>query len=211
MKCGQIGQMSFLLLSVQDDATRFRSCQHFIGCNPEECLSEKISRLGHRRQRCPQSCRPASGPGDRPGDQLRGYRSMSAPETMGVLLEQAHELETDQLEETRERVRSALYEKLLSLDPKQVREMLAYHLRRCTTPSCPTCNRVRERAAQRKQQRQKSEKRMRLWRGVAKSIGPMLALRARAAQTTYAPGGQGYHAARHSFESAQSHQSEGDK
>ena len=136
---------------------------------------------------------------------------MSAPETMGVLLEQAHELETDQLEETRERVRSALYEKLLSLDPKQVREMLAYHLRRCTTPSCPTCNRVRERAAQRKQQRQKSEKRMRLWRGVAKSIGPMLALRARAAQTTYAPGGQGYHAARHSFESAQSHQSEGDK
>ena len=91
---------------------------------------------------------------------------------MGVLLEQAHELETDQLEETRERVRSALYEKLLSLDPKQVREMLAYHLRRCTTPSCPTCNRVRERAAQRKQQRKKSEKRMRLWRGVAKSIGP---------------------------------------
>lgn len=136
---------------------------------------------------------------------------MSAPETMGVLLEQAHELEMDQLEETRERVRSALYEKLLSLDPKQVREMLAYHLRRCTTPSCPTCNRVRERAAQRKEQRQKSEKRMRLWRGVTKSIGPMLALRARAAQTTYAPGGQGYHAARRSFESAQSHQSEGVK
>ena len=140
--------------------------------------------------------------------------------------EQAHELETDQLEtdqletdqleaeQTRERVREALYEKLLTLDPKQVREMLANHLRRCTAPSCPTCCRVRERAAQRKQQKHKSEKhvkRMRLWRGVAKSIGPMLALRAQAAQTTYAPGGQGYHLARYSFESAQAHQSEGDK
>ena len=135
--------------------------------------------------------------------------------------EQAHELETDQLEtdqletdqleaeQTRERVREALYEKLLTLDPKQVREMLANDLRRCTAPSCPTCCRVKERAALRcKQQRQKSEKRMRLWRGVAKSIGPMLALRARAAQTTFAPGGQGYHTARHSFESAQAHQSE---
>ena len=133
--------------------------------------------------------------------------SEQAHETM---FEQAHvsELETDQVEETRERVRAALYEKLLSLDPQQVREMLANHLRRCTAPSCPTCCRVRERAVHRKQQRQKSEKRMRLWRGVAKSIGPMLALRARAAQTTYAPGGQGYHAARHSFESVQVHQSE---
>ncbi len=142
---------------------------------------------------------------------MGGSRTMDVPATMGVLLEQAHELETDQHEETRERVRSALYETLLSLDPKQVREMLAYHLRRCTSPTCPTCCRVRERAAQRRQQRQKSEKHMRLWRGVAKSIRPMLALRARAAQTTYAPGGQGYNAARHSFESAQSLQSEGDK
>lgn len=137
---------------------------------------------------------------------------MDGPGTMSVLLEQAHELETDQQEQTREWVRQALYEKLLTLDPKQVREMLAYHLRRCTAPSCPTCCRVKERAALRcKQQRQKSEKRMRLWRGVAKSIGPMLALRAQAAQTTYAPGGQGYHLARYSFESAQAHQSEGDK
>ena len=45
MKSGQIGQMSFLLLSVQDDATRFGSCQHFIGCNPEECLSERSRAL----------------------------------------------------------------------------------------------------------------------------------------------------------------------
>lgn len=134
---------------------------------------------------------------------------MDGPGTMSVLLEQAHELETDQQEQTREWVRQALYEKLLTLDPKQVREMLANHLRRCTAPSCPTCCRVKERAALRcKQQRQKSEKRMRLWRGVAKSIGPMLALRAQAAQTTYAPGGQGYHLARYSFESAQAHQSE---
>ena len=126
---------------------------------------------------------------------------------MGVLSEQVHELETEHLavEETRERVRLALYERLLSLDPKQVREMLAYHLRRCTAPSCPTCCRVRERAAHRKLQREKSQARLRQWRGVAKSIGPMLALRARAAQTTYAPGGQGYIAARHSFESAQAH------
>ena len=120
----------------------------------------------------------------------------------GPMFEQAH-VETDQLEETREHVRAVLYEKLLSLDPKQVREMLANHVRGCTAPSCPTCCRI----AQRKQQRQNSEKRLRLWRGVAKSIGPMLALRARAAQTTYAPGGRGYHAARHSFERAQSHQS----
>ena len=125
----------------------------------------------------------------------------------GPMFEQAHGLETDQLEETREHVRAALYEKLLSLDPKQLREMLVNHVRRCTSPSCPACCRIRERAAQRKQQRQHSEKRLRLWRGVAKSIGPMLALRARAAQTTYAPGGRGYHAARHSFERAQSHQS----
>ena len=95
----------------------------------------------------------------------------------GPMFEQAHGLETDQLEETREHVRAALYEKLLSLDPKQLREMLVNHVRRCTSPSCPTCCRIRERAAQRKQQRQNSEKRLRLWRGVAKSIGPMLALR----------------------------------
>ena len=126
----------------------------------------------------------------------------------GPIFEQAHGLETDQLEETREHVRAALYEMLLSLDPKQLREMLMNHVRRCTSPtSCPACCRIRERAAQRKQQRQHSERRLRLWRGVAKSIGPMLALRARAAQTTYAPGGRGYHAARHSFERAQSHQS----
>ena len=125
----------------------------------------------------------------------------------GPMFEQAHGLETDQLEETREHVRAVLYEKLLSLDPKQVREMLVNHVRRCTAPSCPTCGRIRERAAQRKQQRQNSEKRLRLWRGVAKSIGPMLALRSRAAQVTYAPGGRGYHAVRHSFERAQSHQS----
>ena len=121
----------------------------------------------------------------------------------GPMFEQAHGLETDQLEETREHVRAALYEKLLSLDPKQVREMLANHVRGCTAPSCPTCCRI----AQRKQQRQNSEKRLRLWRGVAKSIGPMLALRVRAAQNTYAPGGPGYHAARSSFERAQSHPS----
>ena len=126
----------------------------------------------------------------------------------GPMFEQANGLETDQLEETREHVRAVLYEKLLSLDPKQVREMLANHVRGCTSPSCPTCCRIRERAALRKQQKQAaSEKRLRLWRGVAKSIGPMLALRARAAQNTYAPGGRGYHAARHSFERAQSHQS----
>ena len=126
----------------------------------------------------------------------------------GPTFEQAHRLETDQLEETREHVRAVLYEKLLSLDPKEVREMLANHARGCTAPSCPTCCRIRERAALRKQQKQAaSEKRLRLWRGVAKSIGPMLALRARAAQNTYAPGGRGYHAARHSFERAQSHQS----
>jgi len=105
----------------------------------------------------------------------------------GPMLEQAHGLETDQLEETREHVRAVLYEKLLSLDPKQVREMLANHVRGCTAPNCHTCCRIRERAALRKQQRQAaSEKRLRLWRGVAKSIGPMLALRARAAHNTYA-------------------------
>ena len=125
----------------------------------------------------------------------------------GPMFEQAHRLETDQLDETREHIRAVLYEKLLSLDPKQVRKMLANHVKGCTAPSCPTCCRIRERAAQRKQRRQNSEKRLRLWRGVAKSIGPMLALRARAAQNTYAPGGRGYHAARHSFERAQSHQS----
>ena len=127
----------------------------------------------------------------------------------GPMLEQAHGLETDQLDETREHVRAVLYEKLLSLDPKQVREMLANHVRGCTAPNCHTCCRIRERAALRKQQRQAaSEKRLRLWRGVAKSIGPMLALRARAAQNTYAPGGRGYHAARSGFERAQSRQSE---
>ena len=125
----------------------------------------------------------------------------------GPTFEQAHRLETDQLEETREHVRAALYEMLLSLDPKQLRKMLTNRVRRCTSPSCPACCRIRERAAQRKQRRQNSEKRLRLWRGVAKSIGPMLALRVRAAQNTYAPGGPGYHAARSSFERAQSHQS----
>ena len=125
----------------------------------------------------------------------------------GPMFEQAHRLETDQLDETREHIRAVLYEKLLSLDPKQVRKMLANHVKGCTAPSCPTCCRIRERAAQRKQRRQNSEKRLRLWRGVAKSIGPMLALRARAAQNTYAPGGPGYHAARSSFERAQSLQS----
>ena len=128
---------------------------------------------------------------------------MDVPATMSGLFEQADEIQTDEPEETRERVRSALYERLLSLDPKQVREMLAYHMRRCTAPSCPPCCRVRERAAQRKLERQKVETRTRthrLLRRVAKSIGPLLALRARAAQTTYAPGGQGYRVACHNFE-----------
>ena len=52
----------------------------------------------------------------------------------GPMFEQANGLETDQLEETREHVRAVLYEKLLSLDPKQVREMLANHVRGCTAP-----------------------------------------------------------------------------
>ena len=61
----------------------------------------------------------------------------------GPMFEQAHRLETDQLEETREHVRAVLYEKLLSLDPKQVREMLANHVRGCTAPNCPTCCTIR--------------------------------------------------------------------
>ena len=40
---------------------------------------------------------------------------------------------------------------------------------------------------------------MRRWRGVAKSIGPMLALYQRAAERVFAPGGAGYEDARRSF------------
>ena len=42
--------------------------------------------------------------------------------------------------------------------------------------------------------------RMSRWRGVSKSIGPLLAAHHRAAEVAYAPGGHGYHAARESFE-----------
>ena len=133
---------------------------------------------------------------------------MDIATTMSTPTELSHEITPGQLtgEETRERDRSALYERLLSLDPKHVREMLVHHLRRCTEPTCPTCCRVRARAAHRKLQRQKSQTRLRQWRGVAKSIGPMFALRSRAANTTYAPGGRGYHAARYSFESTRNTQ-----
>ena len=69
-------------------------------------------------------------------------------------------------------LRQSLYDHLMSLDPGVVRQMLFNHMRQCTVPSCPTCTRVRERAAQRKQGGKKLDKRMSRFRGVAKSIGP---------------------------------------
>ena len=98
-------------------------------------------------------------------------------------------------------LRQALYDHLMSLDASVVRQMLSEHMRQCTLPCCPTCTRVRERAAQRRQEKkQKLDKRMSRWRGVSKSIGPLLAARHRAAEVAYAPGGLGHQAARESFE-----------
>ena len=105
------------------------------------------------------------------------------------------------IDEAHERVRQALYDYLVSLDASVVRQMLSEHMRQCTLPCCPTCTRVRERAAQRRQEKkQKLDKRMSRWRGVSKSIGPLLAARHRAAEVAYAPGGLGHQAARESFE-----------
>ena len=102
-------------------------------------------------------------------------------------------------DEEKANLRQSLYDHLMSLDPGVVRQMLFNHTRQCTLPSCPTCTRVPERAAQRKQERKKLDKRMSRFRGVAKSIGPLLAARRRAAEVAYAPGGRGYQAARESF------------
>ena len=105
------------------------------------------------------------------------------------------------IDEAHGRVRQALYDHLMSLDASVVRQMLSEHMRQCTLPCCPTCTRVRERAAQRRQEKkQKLDKRMSRWRGVSKSIGPLLAARHRAAEVAYAPGGLGHQAARESFE-----------
>ena len=86
------------------------------------------------------------------------------------------------IDEAHGRVRQALYDHLISF-------------------FYPTCTQVHERATQRRQEKkQKLDKRMSRWRGVSKSIGPLLAAHHRAAEVAYAPGGHGYHAARESFE-----------
>lgn len=86
-------------------------------------------------------------------------------------------------------IRQAIYEQLLTFDSRVIRQTLVNHIRECQTPHCPTCSRVRERAIRRRLERKALAMRMSRWRGVAKTIGPLITLRNKAAdEMTHAPG-----------------------
>ena len=72
-------------------------------------------------------------------------------------------------------LRQVIYEQVRTLDSRVIRQMLANHVRECQTPHCPTCSRMHERAIRRRR-----AMRMLRWRGVAKTIGPQIALQGQA-------------------------------
>ena len=74
-------------------------------------------------------------------------------------------------------VKMIVREVVRCMSATEMKHLLAAHVRICTNVSCRTCATLRERATQRRliQDKRKHEL-MRLWRGVAKSIAPILAL-----------------------------------
>ena len=94
-------------------------------------------------------------------------------------------------------IRLALRIRALQLPPDTVRQLLRAHVRTCDQPSCPICKALYQRAVCRRAAKRQAA--IRRWRGVAKSIGPMLALYQHAAERVFAPGGVGYEDARRSF------------
>ena len=94
-------------------------------------------------------------------------------------------------------IRLALRIRALQLPPETMRQLLREHVRTCDQSSCQICQTLHQRAACRRVAKRQAA--VRRWRGVAKSIGPMLALYQRAAERVFAPGGVGYEDARRSF------------
>ena len=100
----------------------------------------------------------------------------------------------------KERFRLLLREVLMQLPAHEMKGLLCRHVQDCRDPSCNFCANLRTRTTSRRLLVQKKkQKRLRLWRGVAKAIGPMLALHRLAAEHAYAPGGAGYQEASQSF------------
>ena len=85
---------------------------------------------------------------------------------------------------------------LAALGP--IAQKLVARQRRLTAEEIAASREVRELRARRRRRAQL----LRLWRGVARSIGPLLALQRRATERVFSPGGAGYHEAAARFAEA---------
>ena len=97
---------------------------------------------------------------------------------------------------------NAIEQRLSLLARDELALVVANHIRSCGHwDSCCICSRARERL-KRSRERKRLQKKLR-FRGVLKSVLPLLELHRRAAEKTYRPGGLGYEAARSSCNNAQ--------
>ena len=104
----------------------------------------------------------------------------------------------------KERFQLLLREVLMHIPADQVKGLLGRHVEDCRNPSCSFCTNLRTRTTTRRHLLQKKkQERLRRWRGVAKAIGPIVALHRLAAEHVYAPGGAGYQEASRSFHAHQ--------
>ena len=92
------------------------------------------------------------------------------------------------------------------LQPEQFTQVVAQHIRTCQHKgSCRICLKANE-SLTRRRERAEAKKRLEQRRrhlGVLKCVGPLLALRRRATERAYTPGGRGYETACESFQSHQ--------
>ena len=104
----------------------------------------------------------------------------------------------------KERFQLLLREVLMRIPANQIKGLLCRHVEDCRNPSCSFCTNLRTRTTTRRHMIQKKkQERLRRWRGVAKAIGPIVALHRLAAERAYAPGGKGYQEASRSFHTHQ--------
>jgi len=100
----------------------------------------------------------------------------------------------------KERFQWLLREVLMRIPANQIKGLLGRQVEDCRNPSCRFCTDLRTRTTTRRHMTQKKkQERLRRWRGVAKAIGPIVALHRLAAEHAYAPGGAGYQEASRSF------------
>ena len=104
----------------------------------------------------------------------------------------------------KERFHFLLRELLMQIPAHEVKGLLCGCVQDYGNPSCSFCRNLRTRTTTRHHLIQKKkQKRLRRWRGVAKAIGPIVALHRLAAEHAYAPGGAGYQEASRSFHAHQ--------